>query len=193
VFSNSSTSLPLSYVESTAPTHFRPDLFERDPKVGVALEAHYGPAHLGVPNFAVQLATLVSERAAALGKSRDRVLDIGCVSPCGLVHPSMYVLHVIPVPFRARPRRLLTLRAFVSFGCRLVISCGAGRTTFELARHCAYVLGLDLSTRFFRLAVELKDRGAVYVFDLLVCTSTHALCEILSGHLGLYSLCRALK
>jgi hypothetical protein len=89
VFSYPSTSLPFSYVESTAPTHFRPDLFERDPKVGVALEAHYGPAHLGVPNFAVQLATLVNERAAALGKSRDRVLDIGCVSLCGLVHPSM--------------------------------------------------------------------------------------------------------
>ena len=69
---------PRSYVESTAPTHFRPDLFERDPKVGVALEAHYGPARLGVPNFAVQLAALVSERAAALGKSRERVLDMGC-------------------------------------------------------------------------------------------------------------------
>ena len=84
--------------------------------MAVAVEAHYGPAYLGVSNFSATLAELVATRAKALGKPTERVMDIGC---------------------------------------------GAGRATFELARHFAYALGVDFSTRFFRVAVELKARGVV--------------------------------
>ncbi len=43
----------------------------------------------------------------------------------------------------------------------LDLGCAAGRGTFELARTFDYALGLDVSTRFFRLAVELQKAGAV--------------------------------
>jgi putative 4-mercaptohistidine N1-methyltranferase len=105
------------YIESNAPIYFRPDTVERDPKVAVAVEAHFGPDYLNVPNFSAALASLVGARTKALGKPTGRVMDMGC---------------------------------------------GAGRATFELARHFTYSLGLDFSTRFFRVAVDLKARGLVH-------------------------------
>jgi len=104
------------FVQSDAPLSFRPEIYERDEKVVVSLEAHYGPEYFGVPNFSQALANHVIQVASELGVPRKRVLDMGCAS---------------------------------------------GRATFELARQFEYALGLDFSTRFFRLAVELQKEGCI--------------------------------
>jgi len=41
----------------------------------------------------------------------------------------------------------------------LDLGCAVGRSSFELARHCAEVVGLDYSENFIRTANFLKDKG----------------------------------
>jgi len=42
----------------------------------------------------------------------------------------------------------------------LDLGCAVGRSSFELARHCAEVLGLDFSKQFIDLANRLRRRGS---------------------------------
>jgi putative 4-mercaptohistidine N1-methyltranferase len=41
----------------------------------------------------------------------------------------------------------------------LDLGCAVGRSTFELARHCASAIGIDYSQRFIGAAEELRTRG----------------------------------
>lgn len=43
----------------------------------------------------------------------------------------------------------------------LDLGCAVGRSTFELARHCTEVLGLDHSERFIEVARQLQRRGSL--------------------------------
>ena len=43
----------------------------------------------------------------------------------------------------------------------LDVGCAVGRSTFELARHCAEVVGIDFSHRFIAVANHLKSQGAM--------------------------------
>lgn len=40
----------------------------------------------------------------------------------------------------------------------LDLGCAVGRSTFELARHCAEVIGIDYSQRFITAATQLRDQ-----------------------------------
>jgi putative 4-mercaptohistidine N1-methyltranferase len=42
----------------------------------------------------------------------------------------------------------------------LDLGCAVGRSSFELARHCAQVLGIDFSARFISVATHLRDNGS---------------------------------
>jgi putative 4-mercaptohistidine N1-methyltranferase len=42
----------------------------------------------------------------------------------------------------------------------LDLGCAVGRSSFELARHCAQVLGIDFSARFISVASQLRDNGS---------------------------------
>jgi len=42
----------------------------------------------------------------------------------------------------------------------LDLGCAVGRSTFELARHCAEVIGIDYSRRFIEVAARLASDGA---------------------------------
>jgi putative 4-mercaptohistidine N1-methyltranferase len=42
----------------------------------------------------------------------------------------------------------------------LDLGCAVGRSSFELARHCAQVIGIDLSARFLSVATHLRDNGS---------------------------------
>jgi putative 4-mercaptohistidine N1-methyltranferase len=42
----------------------------------------------------------------------------------------------------------------------LDLGCAVGRSSFELARHCAQVLGIDFSARFIGVATHLRDNGS---------------------------------
>jgi len=42
----------------------------------------------------------------------------------------------------------------------LDLGCAVGRSSFELARHCAQVLGIDFSARFVSVATHLRDNGS---------------------------------
>jgi|SRR5665213_321276 len=42
----------------------------------------------------------------------------------------------------------------------LDLGCAVGRSSFELARHCAQVLGLDYSNAFIHVANRLRDHGS---------------------------------
>ena len=44
-------------------------------------------------------------------------------------------------------------------GRALDLGCAVGRSSFELARHCADVVGIDFSTRFIAAARQLRDTG----------------------------------
>ena len=43
----------------------------------------------------------------------------------------------------------------------LDLGCAVGRSTFELARHCAEVVGIDYSQRFITVARRLQDLGSL--------------------------------
>jgi putative 4-mercaptohistidine N1-methyltranferase len=43
----------------------------------------------------------------------------------------------------------------------LDLGCAVGRSTFELARHCAEVIGIDYSHRFIEAATLLRERGSI--------------------------------
>ena len=43
----------------------------------------------------------------------------------------------------------------------LDLGCAVGRATFELARHCPEVIGIDYSHRFIEVAGVLRDQGSV--------------------------------
>jgi len=42
----------------------------------------------------------------------------------------------------------------------LDLGCAVGRSSFELARHCTHVLGIDFSARFISVATHLRDNGS---------------------------------
>jgi putative 4-mercaptohistidine N1-methyltranferase len=78
---------------------------------------------------------------------------VRCVSEC---------LDVGRVPPRARA---------------LDLGCAVGRATFELARHCAAVVGVDYSHRFIAAARQLQERGSIpysYVEEGSLTTQTTA-------------------
>jgi hypothetical protein len=78
------------FVQSDAPLSFRPEIYERDEKVVVSLEAHYGPEYFAVPNFSQALAQYVIRVATELGVPCKRVLDMGCASGAHRP-PSLYL------------------------------------------------------------------------------------------------------
>src|SRR4051794_30706571 len=43
----------------------------------------------------------------------------------------------------------------------LDLGCAVGRASFELARHCASVIGIDRSKRFISAATRLRRTGSV--------------------------------
>jgi putative 4-mercaptohistidine N1-methyltranferase len=47
-----------------------------------------------------------------------------------------------------------------SQACALDVGCAVGRSTFELARHCTEVIGIDYSRRFIEVAAALASEGA---------------------------------
>lgn len=47
----------------------------------------------------------------------------------------------------------------------LDLGCAVGRSSFELARHCTEVIGIDYSQRFVDVATRLRDQGGInYVY-----------------------------
>jgi putative 4-mercaptohistidine N1-methyltranferase len=44
----------------------------------------------------------------------------------------------------------------------LDLGCAVGRSTFELARHCMEVIGIDASSRFIAVATQLQQFGAIH-------------------------------
>lgn len=53
----------------------------------------------------------------------------------------------------------LDAEALSSKARALDVGCAVGRSTFELARHCREVIGIDASTQFIRAAETLKQKG----------------------------------
>ena len=85
-----------------------------------------------------------SKRAA----SEYLLLHYGDPDPWRLTFPARCVkecLEVGRVPKRARA---------------LDLGCAVGASSFELARHCAEVVGIDASEQFIAIALELRERGA---------------------------------
>ena len=55
----------------------------------------------------------------------------------------------------------LDLSALPAAGRALDLGCAVGRSSFELARHCREVVGIDFSANFIRAATELRDHGSL--------------------------------
>ncbi len=43
----------------------------------------------------------------------------------------------------------------------LDLGCATGRSTFELAKFCDHVTGIDFSARFIKVALEMRDKGSI--------------------------------
>ncbi len=43
----------------------------------------------------------------------------------------------------------------------LDLGCATGRSTFELAKFCHHVTGIDFSARFIKIALEMRDKGSI--------------------------------
>jgi putative 4-mercaptohistidine N1-methyltranferase len=64
----------------------------------------------------------------------------------------------------------------------LDLGCAVGRATFELARHCSEVIGIDYSQRFIEVARQLQQHGSIsyaYVEEGLL--TTPATAEVPAG------------
>jgi putative 4-mercaptohistidine N1-methyltranferase len=70
------------------------------------------------------------------------------VTPAALNFPARCVFECLD-PARVPPR-----------ASALDLGCAVGRATFELARHCADVLGIDYSERFITIARHLRKNGS---------------------------------
>jgi len=55
--------------------------------------------------------------------------------------------------------RELTARRTI--GRALDLGCATGRATFELARFCDHVTGIDFSARFIRVGLDMKEKGFI--------------------------------
>jgi putative 4-mercaptohistidine N1-methyltranferase len=44
----------------------------------------------------------------------------------------------------------------------LDLGCAVGRSSFELARHCGEVVGIDFSSRFIAVAAQLQQNGVIH-------------------------------
>lgn len=64
------------YVESSAPVVIHDDQYESDALTAQYCDAHYGPEHFGVPNFAAACARICLEFME--GRTKGRALDLGC-------------------------------------------------------------------------------------------------------------------
>ncbi|MBT1070498.1 5-histidylcysteine sulfoxide synthase [Pelotalea chapellei] len=64
------------YVESSVPVTIHDDRYESDVLAAQYCDAHYGPEHFGVPNFAVACADICM--AAMAGRKKGHALDLGC-------------------------------------------------------------------------------------------------------------------
>jgi len=64
------------YVESSAPVVIHDDQYESDSLAAQYCDAHYGPQHFGVPNFAVSTAGICLEQMK--GRTMGHALDLGC-------------------------------------------------------------------------------------------------------------------
>src|SRR3954468_15504723 len=71
------------------------------------------------------------------GPAEALFYPVRCVSEC---------LELGQLPIRARA---------------LDLGCAVGRSTFELARHCAEVIGIDQSHRFIETATRIAKEGAL--------------------------------
>ncbi|MGD9546759.1 MAG: 5-histidylcysteine sulfoxide synthase [Candidatus Krumholzibacteriia bacterium] len=63
------------------------------------------------------------------------------------------------------PKRAADLCAGLCRGRRieraLDLGCATGRSTFELARFCDHVTGIDFSARFIRVGIEMQEKGYI--------------------------------
>ncbi|MBU5611882.1 5-histidylcysteine sulfoxide synthase [Geomonas azotofigens] len=64
------------YVESDNPVQLHEDPYETDALAAQYCDAHYGPEHFGVPNFAKACADICLEVTS--GRAREHALDLGC-------------------------------------------------------------------------------------------------------------------
>ncbi len=64
------------YVESTAEIEIHQDQYESDALLSQYCDAHYGPQHFGVPNFAAACAEIAL--SAMQGRAKRHALDLGC-------------------------------------------------------------------------------------------------------------------
>ncbi len=55
----------------------------------------------------------------------------------------------------------LDLAALPADGRALDLGCAVGRSSFELARHCREVVGIDFSANFVRAATVLREHGSL--------------------------------
>jgi putative 4-mercaptohistidine N1-methyltranferase len=64
------------YLESETGVELHEDQYETDALTAQYCDAHYGPEHFGVPNFAKTCAEICLE--VSKGRARGRALDLGC-------------------------------------------------------------------------------------------------------------------
>ncbi|WP_224959138.1 5-histidylcysteine sulfoxide synthase [Geomonas subterranea] len=92
------------YVESDNPVQLHEDPYETDALAAQYCDAHYGPEHFGVPNFAKACADICLEVTS--GRARGHALDLGCALGRGSFELARGFDRVTGIDFSSRFFRL---------------------------------------------------------------------------------------
>jgi putative 4-mercaptohistidine N1-methyltranferase len=90
------------------------------------------------------------------GLAEYLLFHYGAVTPT--VPPGLPKAELLDFPARCVSQCLDTAR-LPAKARALDLGCAVGRSSFELARHCAEVIGIDFSERFIETANQLRQRG----------------------------------
>lgn len=94
------------YLESGRPVELHQERYESDALAAQYLDAHYGPEHFGVPNFARRCAEICLELTR--GRGRGEALDLGCAVGRGSFELARGFERVTGLDFSSRFFRLAT-------------------------------------------------------------------------------------
>jgi putative 4-mercaptohistidine N1-methyltranferase len=149
------------YIESDAPVVVKERIAAPEPEVARWADAHYGQTYLGVANYSSALVSHVTSTIDAYERrstSRTTSRNIAAVS----ASPPL-----VSSESKGESKKADGITGVGHEGRRRAvdIGCAAGRASFELGRHYDSVLGLDFSTRFFRVATQLQQEG-VFRYEL---------------------------
>jgi len=174
------------YVESSEPVVVKEQPPPVLPETAQWAEVHFGAPYLGVPNYPAALVNTIMKTIETHEKRMGITVTAEPFTPTVETHSTVFSSLPSVTPTAAAETKekkadakvddwapkpsstvITGVGAVGTAGRRraLDMGCAAGRASLELAKHYHAVLGLDFSTRLFRVASVLQSEG-VFRYEL---------------------------